>query len=290
MKVGQRVLHERLRGIVLLLLSVSLFAVVDGISKVLAETQSVGQIVWARYALAVPVLFAIHRPRDWAKLFRTTRPGLQILRAVAPLLVGASMVVAVRYLPLAEATVILFAAPFMVVAMSGPFLGERVPIASWIGVIIGFTAVVIVARPGFGEFSMFAVFPLAGAVFYALFQLLTGRLAAAGETADTTLTWTLCAGAAITTPIAALTWAPVSSTAWLLVIVLGLTFGLAHALVVRAFSHAPASLLAPFSYFQIIAATIFGMVVFAAVPDLWTFVGIAMIIGAGVYVTQSRAA
>ena len=288
--VGQHDARERLRGITLLLLSVSLFAAVDGVSKLLAETQSVGQIVWARYALALPVLLATHRPTEWANLFRSDKPRLQIVRAIAPLFVGGSMVMAVRYLPLAEATVILFAAPFLVVALSGPFLGERVPVASWVGVVVGFAAVVVVARPGISELSKFAIFPLAGAVFYALFQLLTGRLAAAGETADTTLAWTLGAGVAVTTPIAVFTWAPVSETAWLLMIVLGLSFGLAQALLVRAFSHAPASLLAPFSYGQIIAATVFGMVVFGAVPDLWTWVGIAMIIGAGVYVTQSRAA
>ncbi len=76
---------------------------------------------------------------------------------------------------------------------------------------------------------------------------------------------------------------------WLLMIALGVSFGLAQALMVRAFSYAPASLLAPFSYVQIIAATVFGMIVFDAVPDVWTLVGITMIIGAGVYVTQSRA-
>lgn len=282
--------HERLRGIVLLLLSVSLFAVVDGVSKLLAETQSVGQIVWARYVLALPVLLATHRPTEWANLFRTAMPELQIVRAIMPLVVGGSMVVAVRYLPLAEATVILFAAPFLVVALSGPLLGERVSLASWIGVVSGFAAVVIVARPGFGELSSFAVFPLIGAVFYALFQLLTGRLAARGETADTTLAWTLAVGVAITTPIAAFTWKPVSEVKGLLMIVLGLSFGMAQALLVRAFSHAPTSLLAPFGYAQIIAATVFGIVVFGALPDLWTFVGIAIIIGAGVYVTRTSAA
>ena len=119
--------HERarrLRGIVLLVLSSSIFAGVDGVSKLLADTQSVGQIVWARYALALPVLILTTRPADWAGLFRTARPGLQMLRGVSPLAISASMVMAVRYLPLAEATVILFAGPFLIVALSKPFLGE----------------------------------------------------------------------------------------------------------------------------------------------------------------------
>lgn len=278
-----------LRGIVLLILAVSLFAVLDGLSKVLADTQSVGQILVARYALALPVLLATYRPADWGGLFRTARPGLQIVRGIAPLLIGGCMVVAVSYLPLADATVILFAAPFLVVALSGPLLGERVRPASWIAVAIGFAAVLLVARPGFGDLSQYAIFPFAAAVFYALFQLLTRRLAAAGEKADTTLAWTLAVGLVVTTPIAVFAWPPLSDSAWILMIALGIVFGVSQALMVRAFAYASAGLLAPFGYVQIIAAVIFGLIVFHAVPDLWTLAGMVMITAAGVYVVRSPA-
>ena len=100
----------------------------------LAETNSVAQIVWARYALALPILLATTRPSQLPTLFRTRRPGLQILRGLAPLAVSVGMVFGVRYLPLAEATVILFAAPFLVAALSVPLLGERVHASSWIAV------------------------------------------------------------------------------------------------------------------------------------------------------------
>jgi drug/metabolite transporter (DMT)-like permease len=289
MLVGQ-LDRDRLRGIFLLVVSVSLFGIVDGISKMLAETQSVGQIVLARYAPALPVLLAASPPANWANLFKTARPGLQIMRAIAPLVIGGSMVLAVRYLPLADATAILFAGPFLVVMLSSRFLGERVRLSSWIGVITGFTAVLIVARPGFGELSRYTVFPLVAAVFYALFQLMTRRLAAAGEDPNTTLAWTLAAGVVVAAPVAILTWVPADPVAWLLMILLGFVFGAAQALLARAFVHAPANVLTPFSYAQIIAATLFGVIVFNAVPDRWTLVGIAMIIGAGVYVVQRQQA
>lgn len=281
--------RDRLRGILLLVAAVSLFGVVDGISKMLAETQSLGQIMVARYALAVPVLLATSPPAGWSRLFQTTRPGLQILRAIAPLIIGGAMVLAVRYLPLADATAILFAGPFLVVALSASMLGERVRAASWIGVIVGFAAVLIVARPGFGELSQYTVFPLIAAVFYALFQLMTRRLGAAGEDPNTTLAWTLATGLVVAVPFAILTWAPASPTALLLMVALGLVFGASQALMARAFIHAPANVLTPFTYTQIIAATIFGVAVFGAVPDPWTLLGIAMIIGAGVYVVRSQA-
>jgi drug/metabolite transporter (DMT)-like permease len=279
---------ERLRGIALMICGSAVFAAVDGLSKLLADSQSVGQIVWARYALALPVLFLTTRRGEWRGLFSTRRPGMQILRGAMPLTLSGSMVLAVRYLPLAEATVILFAAPFLIVALAGPILGERVRPASWIGVGLGFTAVLIVARPGFGSLSRYTVFPFAAALVYAVYQLMTRRLGAAGERPSTTLAWTLATGGLVATPIAAFTWYPVTARGWTLMIALGTVFGIAQALIIRAYAHAPAGVLAPFSYAQVVSAAIVGMIVFGAVPDLWTITGIALIIAAGVYVARGR--
>lgn len=282
--------NDRLRGILLLVAAVSLFGVVDGLSKMLVDTQSLGQIIFARYALALPVLLLVTKPAEWSGLYRTRNIGWQILRGLTPLIVGGVMVVAVEYLPLADATVILFAGPFMVVALSGYLLGERVKFSSWIAVGIGFLAVLIVARPGFTDLSRYAVFPLIGAVFYAVLQLLTRYLAEAGEQPQTTLAWTLTVGLVAATPLAIMNWSPLTPWAWLLSIALGVCFGMAQLMLVRAYLHTPANVLAPFSYAQIVAATIFGMIAFAAVPDGWTMLGIALIIGAGVYVVHNASA
>jgi len=278
--------RDRLRGIVYLVVSVSLFGVVDGLSKILTPSQSFGQIVLGRYALALPLLLAVAGPSGWKALFATRRPGLQLFRGLTPLIVGGVMVIAVHHLPLAEATVILFAGPFIVVALSAPLLGEKVGATSYVAVAVGFLAVVLVARPGFGQLSWYTVFPLVGAIFYALLQLLTRKLADAGEDADTTLAWTLAIGLVASAPLAAVSWAPVSPAAFLLLILLGAVFGAAQLLLARAFLYAPANILTPFSYAQIVAATLFGLVVFEDVPDLWTVLGIVMIIGAGVYVMR----
>jgi drug/metabolite transporter (DMT)-like permease len=248
----------------------------------------VWQIVWARYAIALPVLILLTPSAEWRGLFRTANPLHQIGRGLAPIGVSVTMVLAVRYLPLAEATVILFAAPFLVVALAGPFLGEHVRPSSWIGVVIGFAAVVIVARPGLGDVSWYALFPLAAAIFYALYQLVTRGLMNKGERPRTTFAWTLATGATVATPLALLTWQPVSGTAWLFMISLGLVFALAQFLMIQAFAHAPAGVLAPFAYAQIVAATVVSIFFFGDVPDIWTFVGVAMIIGAGVWLAHSQ--
>jgi drug/metabolite transporter (DMT)-like permease len=202
--------------------------------------------------------------------------------------ISISMVLAVRHLPLAEATVILYAGPLLVVALSHPFLGERVRLPAWIGVGVGFLAVLVVSRPGFSEISHFTIFPLVAAIFYAFFQLFTRKLGAAGELPQTTLAWTLMIGSLVSTPVALATWEPLSGTGWLLMLGLGLVFGVSQILVIRAYRYAPANLLSPFSYAQVISATLLGIAFFDTVPDLWTWIGIAMIIAAGVYVMRHR--
>lgn len=279
---------EVLRGIVLITLSASVFALVDGLSKMLAETQSVWQIVWARYAVALPVMIALTPRLEWRGLLRTAHPLHQIGRGLTPIAVSVCMVLGVRYLPLAEATVILFASPFAIVALAGPVLGERVHPTSWIGVVVGFAAVLIVARPGFGEMSRYVLYPFAAAAFYTLYQLVTRGLAVKGERPRTTLVWTLATGSIIATPLALLTWEPVSTTAWVLMFSLGLVFALAQFLMIEAFTRAPAGVLAPFAYAQIVAATIVGVVLFDAVPDGWTMLGVAMIVGAGVWIAREQ--
>lgn len=281
---------HRTRGILFLIVAVSCFGAVDGFSKMLVDTQSFGQIMLARYAPACLALLLAAGPFRWRTLFATRRPGLQIVRGLTPLVVGGSMVIALRYLPLAEATVILFAGPFLVVLLSSHMLREQVEASSWIGVAIGFLAVLIVARPGIDALSQYTVFPAIGAVFYALLQLLSRRLGAAGERPLTTVAWTLLTGTVISLPLAIADWRPPNADAWLALTGLAVAFGLGQYLLTRAFALAPANVLAPFSYVQILAAALFGLVVFHNIPDGWTLLGIALIITAGAVVFGRRSA
>ena len=153
------------RGILCLIASVTLFGMVDGLSKLIITKETFGQIMLSRYLLPLIVIIAFTKPHRRSALFSTHKLPLQIIRGIMPVMVGSLMVLAVTYLPLAEATVILFAGPFFVVALSGWFLGERVTVDSWIGVAIGFTAVLLVARPGFTDVSIYAVLPAIAALF-----------------------------------------------------------------------------------------------------------------------------
>lgn len=282
-------LSQRSMAIVLLIVAVSCFGAVDGFSKLLVDNQSFGQIMLARYAPALVALLATSGPGSWKALYATRRPGLQVIRGVSPVCVGGLMVFAVRYLPLAEATVILFAGPFIVVALSQRMLGEEVDPASWIAVAIGFLAVLIVARPGIDTLSKYTLFPAAAALFYAILQLLSRRLGSMGELPRTTVAWTLLVGTLVSLPLALMDWRSADINHWLVLLGLGVSFGTGQLLLTKAFSLAPANVLTPFSYVQIISAAVFGWLVFDNVPDAWTITGMVLIVGAGVYVFRRRA-
>jgi drug/metabolite transporter (DMT)-like permease len=282
--------RERLIGILLVVVSAVMFGVVDGLSKVLVTiTQaSPAQIVWGRYGLALLFLLLVKAPSGLRQLFATERPRLQVTRGMMPLFVSFGMVLGVQHLPLADTTTILFAAPLLIVALSGPMLGEHVHRSNWIAVAIGFVAVLIVARPGFSLLSQFAIYPLVAAVFYALLQLITRKLSAAGERPVNTLAWTLTTGTIVSTPIVIFFWQPLDLTGWLLMLGLGAAFALSQLTIIAGLARAPVSMVAPLTYIQIISAVVFGLIVFHEIPDGWTLSGIVLIIGAGLYVVRQR--
>jgi drug/metabolite transporter (DMT)-like permease len=268
---------------------VSLFALMDAMSKLLSDTQSVFQIVWARYAFAVPVILATTHRLGWRLLVRVASPRLQIGRGLMPVIASFAVVAGLALLPLAEVTALTFASPLVVVALSGPILGERTSVHDWLGVIAGFVGILIIVRPGAGAIAWAALFPLACAVCFALFQLTT-RLVGRSDAPAATLAWTILVGLVVTTPLLLLDWRPPSSIAWLLMASSGLCFGAAQLCLARAFREAPAAVLSPFTYTQIVPAVVLGFLLFDALPDWWAAVGTATVIGAGLYVLRRHPA
>src|SRR5882724_764114 len=264
---------SRRSGAVLLFVSgVSLFGVMDGLGKFLAADFPLPQLVWARSAFAVPVILATTAPARWLSLLRCERPLLQATRGLLPLLASATMLLGLRLMSLADATAISFAAPLFVVTLSAPILRERVGTAAWVGVGLGFLGVLIVVRPGAGSIAWAALLPLATAFPFGLYQVLT-RLASRDDPPATTLVWTILTGFLLTTPLLPLGWANGSLAGWLLLILSGLLFGAGQLLLIRALAAAPAAILTPFTYTQIVAAVLFGMLVLGELPDPGTLVG-----------------
>lgn len=276
--------QQPLRGILLFLLALALFALLDATAKHLSALFAVPLLVWARYTLHCLIMVVFVAPAMRLALVRTAHPGLQVARALA--LVGTTgfAMMAFRSLPLAEATAVLFLSPLLVTLLAGPCLGERIGAGRWAAVVVGFAGVLLIARPGGALGTAGLLWALAGAACYAAYQLLTRRLSRS-EHPLTLLFYTALVGTAVMSLALPWFWFEVSPTVlqWLLIASLGLYGGVGHFILIRAFRLAPASTLTPFGYTQLVWATLLGWVVFGHLPDAPSFAGMAVIAASGLW-------
>jgi drug/metabolite transporter (DMT)-like permease len=273
-----------LRGILLFMLALMLFASLDATAKYLTAYFTVPLLVWARYTVHFLFMLVFVAPSMRAELVRTVNPRLQVVRALALLATSACGIAAFRVMPLAEATAVVFLAPLLVTLLAGPFLGERIGRSRWLAVLVGFGGVLLVVRPGAGLNLAGVLWALTGAFCYAVYQILTRRLSHA-EHPLRLLFYTALVGTAVTS--AALPWfwvdtAP-SATQWLLIASLGLYGGVGHFLLIRAFRLAPASTLTPFTYVQLVWAALLGWLVFDNMPDAVSAAGMTVIAASGLW-------
>lgn len=272
------------RGILLMMLAGFLFVVMDTTAKYLSSDYPVTQIVWARYVFHLLTLPLLIGGGSWLAVARTKRLGLQVLRSL--FLLGSTyfFFLAVKYIPLATATAIGFVGPLLVTALSMPLLKEKVGRRRWAAVIVGFGAVLVIIRPG-AEVVHWAVFlPLLVAACFALYQITT-RILSRSDSSLTTLFYSATAGAvAMTVLLPFESWRWPDAAGWGLMAFLGLIGGLGHYVMIRAFTIAPAASIAPFSYLNLVWATLLGFVMFADLPDRWTVIGAVMLAGSGLYV------
>ena len=206
-----------------------------------------------------------------------------------PVVAGIAMVAAVRVMPLADATALVFAAPLIVAALSGWLLGERVGPFRWAAVAIGFAGVLIIVRPGSGVLGVTALAPLFVAGMLALFQITTRILGRAADPAATVL-YTALVGTVVMSLAVPFAWRPPTAAEWSILVASGVIHGLGHIFMIRAFTLAEAATLTPLSYTQLVAAVAFGLVLFAQLPDRATTLGILVIVGSGllIYVSERR--
>ena len=252
----------------------------DATAKYLVQDHSLFLVVWARYTGQMLVVTPFAWRHAGHGFWRTQRLGLQLLRSALLLGATACFFGALRYLPLAEGSAISFLAPIFVVVLSGPLLGERPNLARWIATVAGFSGILILVRPGSAVFHPAALLLVAAALFNALYYLLTRKLV--DENMHTTLFYSALVG---TVGLSlALPWelhATMPTPRDGLFLVLGLFAGLGHWLIVSAFQHAQPSLLTPFSYLQMIWATLYGYLIFDQLPDRWSGVGMTIIVASG---------
>lgn len=269
-------------GIYWMLITMFLFVSMDTVAKYLTESYTVSQVVWARYVFHVALLFLLLGPRLPATL-KTKRLGLQLARSLLLLLTTFFFFTGLSYMPMVDASVIMFVGPIVLTVLAALMLGERVRMRRWLSVLVGFAGALIVIRPGTSMMQPAAIFPFAAACCYALYQIATRKLSGS-DPPMTTLAYTALVGAALTLPVAPFFWTWPDANGWLLMVLVGLIGGLGHFCLIKSLDCAPAAVVAPFGYTSIIWSTSLGFIVFGDLPDPWTLTGGAIIISSGIYI------
>jgi drug/metabolite transporter (DMT)-like permease len=271
-----------MRGIFLMLCAVFFFATMDATAKWLAAKYPVPMLVWARYLVHCLLMLIFLLPSHGRRLWYTTKPRLQITRALMLLGVTAFTMLGFRLLPLTVATAIAFFAPLLVGLLAGPVLGEKAGLAQALALLVGLIGVVLIARPG-GEVPLLGLlYAGLGALCYTAYQLQT-RMLAPYESSVTMLFFTALVGTVVTTTLLPWIWTEIHPDGLdlFLICMLGVLGGSGHFLLIRAFRVTPATTLAPFLYAQMVWAGLLDLVVFQHVPDGPTWIGIALIVAAG---------
>jgi drug/metabolite transporter (DMT)-like permease len=270
-----------LRGIGLMVLAVSTFTCLDTTSKYLAQHYPVPAIVWARYLVHMLLMLAVLGPRMGMRLVQTTNLRLQIIRGV--ILTASSLVFlsALKLMPLAEAASIAFMTPIIIAVLAGRVLRERVEARTWVALAGGFVGVLLIVRPGGGLFTWAALLPLASALMMAFYQMLTSKLAGR-DSALTTLFYPALIGSALV-PLVFPHQLALPTQAWhaALFVLVGVLGGVGHFFLIQAHHYAPASMLSPFMYAQLLTALVLGWLVFGQLPDGVALAGMATICASG---------
>jgi len=254
----------------------------DTTAKYLVRDHSLLLVLWARYAGQTLVVTPFAWHRAGRGFWRTRQLPMQLLRSGFLVSATACFFAGLRYLPLAEASSITFLAPIVVVLLSRPVLGERPTPPRIAAAVVGFLGILILLRPGSAVLHPAVLLLLATAVCNALYQMLTRKLLA--EVPHTTLFYSSIVGTvglSIALPFV-LTETHLGIVDALLLFLCGTFAGVGHWCLTRAYMTAPASLLTPFTYVQILWATGFGYLVFGQHPDGWSAVGMAVIAGSGI--------
>jgi drug/metabolite transporter (DMT)-like permease len=280
-------LHDRRRAVTLFLIAITILATMDVLTKLASLNLSTVQVVWGRYLGQCVAMLLILGAPSFVSCFRSKVPSLHVLRALFLFVANFAFIASLRYLPLAEANVISFVSPLLLTALTYPVLGERVSPGRWAAVAAGFLGVLIVIRPGAVTFHWAVVLPLVMAIFGAFYHVLTPVVA---RTDDPTISiyFLSVIGAVCMSTIVPWYWTNPDLAGWAMLLAIGSCGMIGHILIVRAFAHAPASMLAPFFYTHLIWATIYGWSVFGDVPTLPTLIGGIFIITSGIYVYRSK--
>ena len=273
--------ERRIVGIAFMLAAVLIFTGVDTATKYLLGFFPVFIVVWARFAGQLLAYCGVGLMRGNRSFWRTSRPRLQLLRSCLLLLGTTLNFFALVYLPLSITVTILFTYPLLVAAFSPLLIDERLPTSRWLYLLLAFVGVLVIMRPGSDAFQWPMLLSLLCALVIAAYAIAT-RIVARYDPPLTNAFYSGALGAVVPLWLLAGDWQmPAETLPWVMLLVIGaLLASIGHGLFAAAHRHAPAPVLAPYVYTQIVWVTAAGYVVFGDLPDSWTIAGCLIIVAA----------
>ena len=275
--------NERL-GILLMIITTIVFASQDGLSKYLATEYNVYMVVMIRYWFfaAFVISMSSRRTGGIKRVAKTKSPILQIFRSVILVAEMCITIPAFTLLGLAETHAIFASYPLIIAMLSGPILGEYVGWRRWLAISFGFIGILIILNPGNGIFSPYALVPLAGAILFALYGLLT-RYVGQYDSSSTSFFWTGVVGSIAMTVGGLNFWDPVSKSDWSIMLLLSASGVVGHYLLIKCYEVAEASAVQPFAYLQLIWASMIGIIIFGEQITTNVLIGACIVVGAGLF-------
>ena len=275
--------NERL-GILLMIITTIVFASQDGLSKYLATEYNVYMVVMIRYWFfaAFVISMSSRRTGGIKRVSKTKSPILQIFRSLILVAEMCITILAFTLLGLAETHAIFASYPLIIAMLSGPILGAYVGWRRWLAISFGFIGILIILNPGNGIFSPYALVPLAGAILFALYGLLT-RYVGQYDNSSTSFFWTGVVGSIAMTVVGLNFWDPVSKSDWSIMLLLSASGVVGHYLLIKCYEVAEASAVQPFAYLQLIWASMIGIIIFGEQITTNVLIGACIIVGAGLF-------
>lgn len=279
-----------LLAIGLMCVYVGLIVYVNACGKVMAEDYHPFEVTLFRHGTAFVFMLILFAPRFGPSVLVPRRAEIQITRGLFGIASSLMYFTGLTQISLATAAAISFTAPLIVAGLSGPMLGERVGGHRWTAISAGFVGTLIIIRPGAESADHWGgALVLGSAAASAMYQLMTRQLAGQDH-AETTNIWSGLVGSCVMLIMAPFffVW-PRTALDWTLFLSMGVIGGGGHYLLTKAFERAPAALLSPFNYLQLLGATLTGYVLYDSLPDGWTWAGAAIIVCAGLYIARREA-
>ena len=275
--------RNRLIGIGLVSACYLLFSLLDGSAKWLVGSLPVIVVVWLRFLMHAIIGGVVLLPLRGVSLFRTRHLRWHMLRALMFMAMTGINFWALQYLQLTVTASIFFSVPIIIALASASVLGEKPDAGRWVAILAGFAGVLVIVHPWGAGFHPAMLAAVVNAMLYAVFLMMTRRLAAYDS--PETIQYLPALGAAIgLAPFALMAWqSPSGWLEWTVACLMGVLGGFGHYLLAVAHRYAPSSVIAPFLYQQVFYMALLGYLVFGDVPSPAVWVGAAIVIGSGLY-------